>query len=317
MDIYLSPATLSFDWDAEVKDNYVTFHVRLDRGDRHSEFDINLDLARLAKNDLNRLRIILERRHNNASRGPEITSDISWLLNLVLIQDGMSSAPERAARIKELMLCAPLSPLPASPKENLFELPAQNFLRSSTLKDFYEEIKTLPCYPEVRRAWQQAVRAFNIGTAEFKGDSLEEQEELELFFVKLYYEPMSTAVLDHDRLVDKYSSNPLFRAAVAESITRPLTPNQTEMSLKYYILCGWLHSFLWLLSNNDRALLLGHIYGVTKVSAEGVRKAIKSLGLKDWTDFQPKGTPAPCYVHRFYEEQQEMCEILPRNPGQT
>jgi hypothetical protein len=310
------PVAISFDWAPEVKGNRLVFQVRLDRDGRHSSFDINLDLARLTKAELQKIRIILERRQKNLSAAVELTATISWLLDLVLIQDGSSNPAERAARIRELMLCAP-KPLLPSPKESLFEVRDLNFLRSSTLKDFVEQTKTLSSYPEVRRSWNEAARAFNIGTPKLKADSLEEQEELELLFVKLRYEPMSSAFIAHRLLVDKWNSNPLFRAAVGEVIMHPLTPDQTEMSLEYYILCGWLTSCLWLLSNEDRAILLGRIYGVTKVSAEGIRKAVKKLGLKDWSDFQAPGTRAPCYVHRFCEGQQEMCEILPRNPGQT
>jgi hypothetical protein len=305
------PVTLSFDWDRAVTDNHVIFHVRLDRGGRHSEFDISLNLDRLARSDLQRLQTILERRHNNTSSGPEITSAINWLLELVLIQDGVSSAPERAARIRELMLCAP-EPLPASPKESLFEAHDVNFLRESTLKDFYEQTKLLRGYPEVRRSWQQAVRVFNIGTPKLKADSVEEADELELFFLKLRHEPMSAAFTTHKPLADKWNANPLFRSAIGDIITHP--PDQKKMPLEYYILCGWLTSCLWLLTNEDRARLLNKVYGVTPAAADRIRKAIKQLGLKDWTDFQPKGTPAPCSVGVWTDDNgQEWYQLFPQN----
>jgi hypothetical protein len=37
---------MSFDWLPEVQDRYAIFQVRLRRGERHSWFNINLDLPR-------------------------------------------------------------------------------------------------------------------------------------------------------------------------------------------------------------------------------------------------------------------------------
>ena len=62
----------------------------------------------------------------------------------------------------------------------------------------------------------------------------------------------------HASLADKSSSNSRFRSAVADIISPP-NPEQKEMPLEYYILCGWLTSCLWLLDNDDRAILLNRV----------------------------------------------------------
>ena len=104
---------------------------------------------------------------------------------------------------------------------------------------------------------------------------------------------------------------------MASTIEGRLTPDETEMRLEHYLLCCWLHHGFWLLDNEDRALLLQRVYGVSNVSADAIRKAVKRLGLKDYSDFQPKGTQSPLYVQLTNEGEQLICRILPRTNGQT
>jgi hypothetical protein len=94
---------MSFDWLPEVQDRYAIFQVRLRRGERHSWFNINLDLGRLSKPDLEQVQSILVRRQNELSEGREIASAISWLLAVASAQEGFSKE-ERKVRIRELML---------------------------------------------------------------------------------------------------------------------------------------------------------------------------------------------------------------------
>jgi hypothetical protein len=294
-------------------DGKVLFEFRIKQLGRKSHIGAPIDLWRLNKKQQLRLNEFLERLHTEQTLLVERVRTISWLVDISLTQERPElTKAERDTEIRRLLLCE--SELTA--KEAVFEVRDQTFLQSSeSLKAFIEETKRLRGYPEVRRAWCSVVRAFNIGTPKFIEASPKEQDEFELFFIRLRHESMATAFSMHAALVDKWTSNQIFRSAVSEVLERPLTVESLERRLEYYILCGWITTGLWLLNYEDRATMLRDVYGITLVSGEGVRKAIGRLPgvLKDWNDFQPKGTKAPFYVETWNEGQQQWCHILPQN----
>jgi hypothetical protein len=302
---------MAFDWNTEVQDGHITFQVRLRRGERHSSFDINLELGRLSKPDLEQVQTILVRRQAQLLDAHEIAATIRWLLEVALTQQGLTTQ-EREAQICTLLL----SDSAPSYKELYFIQRGKNFLRESGHGDFIEATKELFPYREVHRSWQLAVNTWTVELPKgLMPSSPLEREELEIVFLKLRHGPLTAAPVEHTALVEKWSSNRDFLTAMAYTIRQRKSPDESGMSLEHYILCVWLHNGLWLLDNEDRALFLGRICNVTDVSADGIRKAVKGLGLKGWSDFQPKGALAPCYLRLWREDEQLMYQILPRSSG--
>ena len=203
-------------------------------------------------------------------------------------------------------------------KERYFEQQGNKFLTESGFGDLFEETKKLVGYEDVKRSLELAINTRLLLMP--KGlcpMSAQEREEFEIFYLRLRFDPLCDTFSKHPHLTAKYSANPHFLSSVADTIKRRLSQDNSPLSLEYYVLCGWLHSFLWLLLNEDRALLLGRIYDVTQASADCIRKTVRKLGLKDYADFQPKGTPAPLVVQLFNEGGQQWCQILPFSNGQV
>ena len=217
---------------------------------------------------------------------------------------------ERKAQINNLLL----SDSAPSYKELYFIQQGENFLRESGHRDFFEATKECLPYDEVYRSWQAAVNQFTIRLP--KGllpSSPSEREEFELFFLKLRHASLWAAFAEHRSLEEKWSSNQDFLTAVADTIRQRLAPDERSMSLEHYLLCGWLHSELWLLDNENKAQLLRCVYRVTEVSGDAIRKAVKKLGLKDWSDFLPKGSSAPYKVLGWKDKEAgDMCQIVPQ-----
>jgi hypothetical protein len=310
-------ATIFFDWLPELKDGRLIFQVGLTRGDQQSGFDIGIDLDQLQQSELKRLQIIVARRQNRLSGSQEIYASVAWLLGIALTQEGLSKE-ERQAKIDALLLRDP-----KSPKERLIRLQKENCLAQVDTR-FIEGAEELDCYNEVYRCWQRPVRQLNVGTPQLSITDvpLSEQAEMQLFFMRLQHESVPDTFNRHRVLYDKWDTNQEFRDAVAAIFQKRHHPSQAKTDVDYYVLCCWLDHYFWLLSHKDRAVLL-EIYTGIEVSAEVIRKIIDKYGLKDWSDFQPKGTLAPCYVNVSYEysadrqTKHKVFQILPRDSGKN
>ena len=231
---------------------------------------------------------------------------------------------ERVATIDALLLRDHLPPrVSYSYKERYFQERGEKFLARAGIgtKAFIESTKTLPVYNEVYRSWQTAVRRLNVGTPRLKTEDAQEQEELESFFLGLrHHDSITDTYAKHRPLVNKWSSNQDFLNALADTTRKRLIPDQAECSLDYYLLGRWLHEAFWLISHEDRALILSRVYELTNVSADTVRKAVKKLGLKDWTDFPPRGSSVAPYKVGFAidrETQQLVYQFVLQSSGQN
>jgi hypothetical protein len=315
----LSPAdeaTISLDWLPELKDGRLVFQVRLTRGDQSSAFDVGIDPARLQQSEFERLQTVLARRQNLLSGSQEIYTSIAWLLGIALTQEGLSKE-ERQAKIDALLLHNPISY-----KEQLIRRQKENFRARSGGHNFLEGAEDLDYYDEVYRSLQNAVYQLNVGTPQFPSADAREQAELEIFFLRLRHESVPDTFARHKVLYEKWDTNQEFLDAVAVTIQNRHHPSQSKIDVDYYVLCCWLDHYFWLLSNKDRAILL-EIYTGIEVSADVIRKITDKYGLKDWSDFQPKGTTAPCYVNISYEysadrqTKHKVFQILPRDSGKN
>jgi hypothetical protein len=212
---------------------------------------------------------------------------------------------------------------PPSFKETYFDLRGQEFLFRSGYVEFFEDSKTLRHYGEVHQSWQTAIRNFNVGTPKnLKANSAAEREELEIFFIELRHGDPASVLSKYDSLIKNRSKDQDFLKALANTLKRRHIPNETELSLAYYILCAWLHGFLWGLGNEDRANVLHRAYGLTINSPTGdeatvVKRTIQRLKLKSWSDFRQSYVQSPFVCRLFREGEHGMCQILLRSREQN
>jgi hypothetical protein len=205
-------------------------------------------------------------------------------------------------------------PSSLSPRQAHFELAGQQFLIQTGHAAFFMGSKTLPHYPEVQVSWEHAIPILDFGTPNLKTNSAVEQAQLELFFVELRHGDPALAFSKHESLT-QHRSEDFWNAAGKVLIGRKI-PNTTKLGLSYYLVCGWLHSLFWGLSNEDRVLLLNRVYGVSpNISERTIRRAIKFLGLKDWSDFRLTYLVPPFSVALFREGKQELVQISLNRPG--
>jgi hypothetical protein len=209
------------------------------------------------------------------------------------------------------------SELPPSYKEIYFDLRGRDFLLRSGHAALFEQSKTLAHFDDIDRSWRTAIRNFNVGTPKkLKADSPAEKEQLELLFLELrhcdprqVYEKYSSLIQKRLAANDKH-----FLSWLIKTRERRDVPNEAGLSLSYYILCAWEHSFLCWLNNDDRAEVLFRVYGVRIDGApsgrsEAVRKTVDRLELTDWSDFRHVYPKAPFLFTLFREGGQESCQF--------
>jgi hypothetical protein len=210
-------------------------------------------------------------------------------------------------------------------KELSFDLQGREFHARSGYASLYEETKTLRYFDEIRRSWQIAIRGFNVGTPKgLKPDSIAERELLEFLFMELRHGDSDVAFEKYSALIKKHLKDPVFRAAIARTIEHRSIPNDARLSLPFYVLAGWIHGFLWGLSNDDRADTLRRLYGIAirsdvRGESEVVRKTIARLKLKSWSDYRdayPK-PPLSLLLFRDKEGKQEQCQLVFRSTGHS
>jgi hypothetical protein len=195
------------------------------------------------------------------------------------------------------------------PKQAYFELTGQQFLIQTGHVTFFKESKTLHHYPEVYASWKAAVGVVDLGTPKIKTNSTAEQGQLELFFIELRHGDPASAFGNNVSLIQNRDDN--FWTAVGRVLVTRQIPCNAPPPLGYYLVCAWLHSFFWGLSNQDRLLLLSRVYGINNVSERSIQRAINPLGLKDWSDFRSTYLRPPFAVKLFREKGHELFQISP------
>ena len=216
-------------------------------------------------------------------------------------------------------------PDPPSLKERHFHLVGETFLFQSGYRPFFLEIKLLPHYPEILESWQAAVNAYDIGTPTKKlaPSSPPERDELDLFFIKLRYQPDPAGVLrEYAALYQARASDSLFMDAVAKTVKawkerRPVS-DEADPTLVYWILVGWVYGFLWGFPNEDRVQVLQRAYGVEIKSSDAsalIKKTVQRLNLKGCSDFRQSYPHSPFILRLWTEGEQEWCQILLRSVG--
>jgi hypothetical protein len=72
-----------------------------------------------------------------------------------------------------------------------------------------------------------------------------------------------------------------------------------EPTLDYFLVSGWTYSFFWGMSDEDRSFMLHQICGIAEAQPDVVRKRVKKLKLKGWSDFPDAYNSAPFMIRLF------------------
>jgi len=81
---------------------------------------------------------------------------------------------------------------------------------------------------------------------------------------------------------------------------------QDKPTLDYFLAAGWTYSFFWGMSDEDRSFMLHQICGIPESQPDTVRKSVKKLNLKGWSDFPDDYSSAPFVIQLFRERPSQL-----------
>jgi len=140
---------------------------------------------------------------------------------------------------------------------------------------FFACTQAMPRYDEVRQKWKKV--CVELGVAR--------QAIREEFYDKIQ------KGLESDPLIKPFVKP--WRASLAKEQGRAI-----DQSLVNALLSCWLHTGLWLYTNQDRLFLLERFFGqsIQAHSEDAFRKRCKRLGLIGWNDFPSTYPEAPLRI---------------------
>jgi hypothetical protein len=286
--------------------------------------DFAVDIDACGASQAEKVHAFFQRHRQHQTKPLENLAITAWLLDLSLQQQGIPSQARRSTISKFLLLdMSHLTTQPPlawelselTPKQMLLELLGQEHLISTGTAILFNDSKRWPYYPEIQQSYAQAVEILTFGLPEFPATFPTERWELELLWLELRYHDISATLRKYDGLIQRYAANPRFCAMLADTIGNKAKENLTSPTLDFYLVECWIHQFFWGLSNTDRIYLLHSVYGVSpNISENTIRRAIKNLGLKDWSDFREAYPEPPFKVKSFREGQQKLYHIFVKRP---
>jgi hypothetical protein len=224
-----------------------------------------------------------------------VAHGIGWLVDKMLEQQqpGLSKIGRQAKRWAILGVQDP-----PSYKEPFFQSMGERFLESIQARQEFEESTKKQHFDQVFLSWRRALYKVNFGEPlpqGLKPASCSEAEELEVFSCALRFtDDLIKVHRDYASLTARYAGNSVFSRWVDRIIDHRDEPALNRLGLKYWLMCGWVHLYLWGYSNKDRLQILVRItamYPATqalrnvKLTPELLKKTASRLGLKGWSDF--------------------------------
>jgi hypothetical protein len=301
-----------FDWLPQTTNNRITFKVHVSPADRTKpmDFDFQIDLQRLTAPELEHLAEFLQRQQSKTLTHYAFVRGIDWLLNVMLQQEQPAlSKSARNQKIWELLGVKS----PPSLKEHYFDLIGRTYLRRSGDEAQFEESKRRPYFREIYQSWRRAIQNYNPGIPSIPKNikpTFAEKEELEMLFIALVHEKDPAQVYTrYLPLIERYAGDKKFDGWLFRALARRKNPDLTRLSLKYHLLCGWVHCFMWGYSNEDRVQILIHICGMPreKLNPQIVKKTASRSGLKGYSNF-PKAYPVAPFQFRGWRDDRPMPE---------
>jgi hypothetical protein len=201
-------------------------------------------------------------------------------------------------------------PSSLSRKEIYFRTLGQNTLSLSGGWPEFEEAKTMSDFGGIYQSWQRAVYKFNPGVPKNLQTRSSEREELELLSMELEHEKDPAQVyVRYLPLMERYAHDRNFSCWLLKILAYRKKPAVIRpLSLKYYLLRGWIYNFLWGYDNQDRIQILIHVFGLSQKMAGGkllepqiLKPAASRLGLKGSSNFRDAYPVAPFKFERWQD----------------
>jgi hypothetical protein len=174
----------------------------------------------------------------------------------------------------------------------------ESFLEKSHSGHEFEESTKRRHFNEIFLSWRQAIYQVNFGEPLPRGitfNSLIEREELEVFSYALRFtDDLIKVHRDYASVTARYAGNSIFSRWVDRIIEARDTPALNRLELRYWLICCWLHLFLWGYSNEDRLQILVRITAMypgteqwknVKLKSGLIKKTAERLGLLGWSNF--------------------------------
>jgi hypothetical protein len=321
------PIQINYDWHYQL-DQTVLFVFWLERQGRKSRVEALVNPSAFDLNEAQRLNEVM-RRWPHQTSAIERVRTMAWLIGVSLKQQRPESPQEeRDAEVRRLLLFEDtLQPqdntdaeAPLSARESYFEWQGQNFLIRTKQAELFELAKQLPHYEEIQQRWWKLLPVLDFGLPRLSTDL--ESQQAEGFFLELRHGDRSRVFSQYASLIQGHADDERFWSLVASVLESRFSAPDAGLSLPYHLACGWIHGFLWGLSNPDRELALSRFYGVKlrKLTPEAIKKAVQRIGWLDWTDFPDAYSVAPIKVifERDLDDQtQKTCQFEINWQGQT
>ena len=279
------------------------FQIQIsDRSNSTSE-EVPIDLNRLDPAEQQQLDEFIKRQQNHALSSDEVVHGIGWLIDKMLQQQqpGLSKIG-RNAQVWAILGIED----PPSFKEPYFAQAGKTFLTWIQSESEFAASQKMTHFDKIFLSWRRAIYKINFGVAlpkNFHVSSLVEAEELELLSHALQFEPDLTRVYHSFAVVmARYGGDSVFSRWRDRIIKRRGHPDSARLGLNYWIICSWLHGFMWGFSNADRMQILVRLSGMfpgtekwenIRLSPEHVKMTAWRLGLLGWSDFPETYPKAP------------------------
>jgi hypothetical protein len=309
-------------------DHKILISLTVERRGVTMRTDFLVDIIACGASAAENVQSFFQRYQHHQTTPLENLSIAAWLLDSSLQQEG--TPPQTRRRTISKLLLLDMSHLETqlawevpellTPKQAIFELLGQEHLISTGTAIIFNDSKRWPHYPEIQRSYAQAAETLAFGLPEFPGTSPALRRELEIFWLELRYHDISATLRKYDPLIQRYSNNERFGYILGDTIKSRTKENLTKQPLDFYLVECWIHHFFWGLSNAERIDLLHRDYGISpNIGERTIRRAIKKLRLKGWSDFRDAYPEPPFGVTRFrkgeYGGEHGTCQVFVNRPA--
>jgi hypothetical protein len=279
------------DWLPLVVDGRMVFQIQV----AGASVEVPIDLNRLDPLSRKEIDAFIGRQQDHFLTSYEAVRGAAWVVDVMLQQQH----PELTKIARDAQVWTILGVQdPPSYKEPFFQAMGETFLETIQSRQEFEESTRKRHFDRVFLSWRRALYTINFGEPlppQLKTVSRSEAEELEVFSCALRFtDDVSRVYRDYASVAARYAGNGVFSRWVDRIIARRDKPGLNRLGLTYWLLCGWLHLFLWGCSNEDRLQILVRItamYPPTQerrtinLNAGAIKKAAERLGLLGWSNF--------------------------------
>jgi hypothetical protein len=279
------------DWMSIITDGRMVFQIQV-AGDT---VEVPIDLNRLDPLSRKELDEFIGRQQNHALTRYEAVRGAAWIVDMMLQQQ--QPGLTKIARDAQVWAILGVQD-PPSYKEPFFQAMGETFLGKIHSRNEFENSTKRPHFDQVFLSWRRALYTINFGEPlppELKTVSRTEAEELEVFSCALRFtDDRAKVYRDYASVTARYAGNSVFSRWVDRILAHRDTPAPNRLGLKYWLMCTWVHSYLWGFSNHDRLQILVRItemypgteqWGNVKLKTGLIAKTAERLGLLGWSSF--------------------------------